>query len=173
MIALAAIFMKETLGFTMTQQIIFFMIVQATALGGSILFGRIAERIGARGTIFITLGIWILVVVAAYFVQNAVAFFVVGGIAGLALGSSQSTSRTLMALLTPEEKKTEFFGFYDGFFGKASAVLGPLIFGEVAITLGQRPAMLVIGVMFVLGMGLLMRVPDIRPGGLASKPTIP
>ena len=172
-IALAAIFMKETLGFTMTQQIIFFMIVQATALGGSILFGRIAERIGARGTIFITLGIWILVVVAAYFVQNAVAFFVVGGIAGLALGSSQSTSRTLMALLTPEEKKTEFFGVYDGFFGTASAVLGPFIFGEVAITLGQRPAMLVIGVMFVLGMGLLMRVPDIRPGGLASKPTIP
>ncbi|MGE3802255.1 MAG: MFS transporter [Candidatus Kapaibacterium sp.] len=162
-IALAAIFMNKTLGFTTTQQIIFFMIVQATALGGSILFGRVADRIGSRATLFITLSIWIVVVIVAYFVQDATAFFVVGGIAGLALGSSQSTSRTLMALLTPEEKKTEFFGFYDGFFGKASAVLGPLIFGEVAITLGQRPAMLVIGVMFVIGMILLARVPDVRP----------
>ncbi|MCB0711363.1 MAG: MFS transporter [Ignavibacteriae bacterium] len=162
-IALAAIFMNKTLGFTTTQQIIFFMIVQATALGGSILFGRVADRIGSRATLFITLSIWIVVVIVAYFVQDATAFFVVGGIAGLALGSSQSTSRTLMALLTPEEKKTEFFGFYDGFFGKASAVLGPLIFGEVAITLGQRPAMLVIGVMFVIGMLLLARVPDVRP----------
>ena len=162
-IALAAIFMKETLGFTMQEQIIFFMIVQATALGGSFLFGRVAERIGARGTIFMTLAIWIAVVVAAYFVQGTTAFLVVGGFAGLALGSSQSTSRTLMALLTPHDKKTEFFGFYDGFFGKASAVMGPLIFGEVAIRLGQRPAMLVVGVMFVIGMALLMRVPDVRP----------
>ena len=161
-IALAAIFMNKTLGFDMTQQIIFFMIVQVTALIGSLIFGRVAERRGARGTLFITLSIWIVVVVAAYFVESAVAFYVVGGIAGLALGSSQSTSRTLMALLTPAEKKTEFFGFYDGFFGKASAVIGPFLFGEIAIRLGQRPAMLVIGVMFIIGMALLTRVPDVR-----------
>jgi UMF1 family MFS transporter len=67
-----------------------------------------------------------------------------------------------MALLTPEEKRTEFFGFYDGFFGKASAVVGPLIFGEVSARLGQRPAMLVIAVFFILGIFLIMRVPDVR-----------
>ena len=68
-----------------------------------------------------------------------------------------------MALLTPPEKKTEFFGFYDGFFGKASAIIGPLIFGEVASRLGQRPAVLTIGMMLVVGLLLLLRVPDVRP----------
>lgn len=68
----------------------------------------------------------------------------------------------MMALLTPDDKKTEFFGFYNGFFGKASAILGPLVFGEVAALLGLRSAMLVVGVMFVLGMVLLLRVPDTR-----------
>ena len=43
--ALAAIFMNKTLGFTMTQQIIFFMIVQVTALIGSLIFGRVAPPI--------------------------------------------------------------------------------------------------------------------------------
>lgn len=163
-ILLAGIFADETLGFSQTQLIIFFMVVQISALLGSLLFGRIAERIGAKRSIMTTLGIWLVIVAAAYFVQDAAAFFVVGGVAGLALGSSQSTSRTMMALLTPEHKKTEFFGFYDGFFGKASAVVGPLVFGEVSTQIGQRPAMLVVGVMFVIGMVLLTRVPDARPG---------
>ena len=165
-IFVASIFMNETLGFDMTQQLTFFMIVQGSALIGSLLFGRITDHLGPRTTILITLGIWILVVVAAYFVESATAFFVIGGVAGLALGSSQSTSRTFMALLTPQEKKTEFFGFYDGFFGKASAIIGPLVFGEIALALGQRPAMLIISVMFIIGALLLFRVRDIRPDSL-------
>ncbi|MCE2503645.1 MAG: MFS transporter [Chlorobi bacterium] len=162
-ILFAGIFAEEMLGFTTEELVQFFMIVQGTALIGSFLFGWVADRLGARNTLFITLGIWIVVVVVAYFVQDASMFVVVGAIAGLALGSSQSTSRMFMALLTPAEKKTEFFGFYDGFFGKASAVIGPLLFGEVAFALGLRPAMLVVGGLFILGMLLLARVPDVRP----------
>ena len=161
-ILMASLFMNETLGFDMAQQITFFMIVQGTALLGSLLFGRITEAIGPRTTILITLAIWMVVVIAAYFVTSANGFYVVGGIAGLALGSSQSTSRTFMALLTPEDRKTEFFGFYDGFFGKASAVIGPTLFGVFAGVIGQRPSMLIIGVMFLIGAGLLMRVEDVR-----------
>jgi UMF1 family MFS transporter len=67
-----------------------------------------------------------------------------------------------MAMLTPEDRRAEFFGFYDGFFGKASAVVGPLVFGEVAQALGQREAMLVIGAMFLLGIVLIMRTSDVR-----------
>ena len=68
-----------------------------------------------------------------------------------------------MALLTPSDKKTEFFGFYDGFFGKASATLGPLIYGEAASAYGQRPAMLIVAVLFLVGIALMFRVPDVRP----------
>ncbi len=169
-ILMASLFMNETLGFDMGQQITFFMIVQGTALVGSLLFGKITDLIGPRTTIMITLGIWIGVVVTAYFVTSATGFFIVGGIAGLALGSSQSTSRTFMALLTPEGRKTEFFGFYDGFFGKASAVIGPSLFGFLAGVIGQRPSMLIIGVMFLIGAALLLRVEDVRAGSTAGRP---
>lgn len=161
-ILFAGIFASETLRLSTTDLIIFFMIVQGTALVGSILFGWFSNRIGARQAIIITLVIWVGVVAAAYFITTAQAFFILGAVAGTALGSSQSCSRALMALITPEEKRTEFFGFYDGFFGKASAVIGPLLFGEISGLFGQRKAMLVIGVMFVIGILLLLRVPDAR-----------
>jgi UMF1 family MFS transporter len=161
-ILFAGIFASQTLNLSTTELIYFFMIVQGSALLGSLFFGAISNSIGARQSIIITLVIWIGVVTAAYFITTATAFFILGAAAGIALGSSQSSSRTLMALLTPEEKRTEFFGFYDGFFGKASAVIGPLVFGEVSRWLGQRPAMLVIGGMFVVGILLVLRVPDAR-----------
>ena len=163
-ITFAAIFASTTLKLPTKDLIFFFMIVQGSALLGSIVFGALTNKIGARGSIVITLIIWIGVVVAAYFIETAGAFFILGAVAGIALGSSQSCSRALIALLTPEEKRTEFFGFYDGFFGKASAVVGPLIFGEVSSRLGQRPAMLVIAIFFILGIILIFRVPDVRAG---------
>ncbi|HVZ40880.1 MAG TPA: MFS transporter [Candidatus Kapabacteria bacterium] len=161
-ILFAGIFAKESLKMETAQLIYFFMIVQGSALIGSLIFGALGNRIGARQSIIITIVIWIGVVVGAYFITTAGSFFILGAVAGIALGSSQSCSRSLMALLTPDEKRTEFFGFYDGFFGKASAVVGPLVFGEVADWLGLRQAMLVIGVIFVLGILLLLRVPDAR-----------
>ncbi len=161
-ILFAGIFAEEELRFTMEELVYFFMIVQGAALLGSLLFGWMGDRIGARKSLLITLCGWILVVVWAYFVHTAMMFYIIGAVAGTVLGSSQSTSRMMMALLTPDDKKTEFFGFYNGFFGKASAILGPLVFGEVAALLGLRSAMLVVGVMFVLGMVLLLRVPDTR-----------
>jgi len=168
-ITFAAIFASNTLKLGTKDLIIFFMIVQGSALVGSLVFGTLTNRIGARGSIVITLIIWIGVVVSAYFITTASAFFVLGAVAGIALGSSQSCSRAMMALLTPEEKRTEFFGFYDGFFGKASAVVGPLVFGEVSSRLGQRPAMLVIGIFFILGIFLVLRVPDVRAGDTAAE----
>ena len=162
-IAFASIYGSETLKLEMTELIMFFMVVQVTSIVGSLLFGRITANIGARQAIIITLFIWLGITIAAFLVDSKTGFFVIGGVAGIALGSSQSCSRTLMALLTPSDKKTEFFGFYDGFFGKASATLGPLIYGEAASAYGQRPAMLIVGVLFLVGIALMFRVPDVRP----------
>jgi UMF1 family MFS transporter len=87
-------------------------------------------------------------------------FYVVGLLAGSVMGATQSTSRSLMSKLTPFEKKTEFFGFYS-FFGKSSAILGPLVFGYVSyITENQRIAILTIGIFFIVGMSILNSVKD-------------
>jgi MFS transporter, UMF1 family len=95
-------------------------------------------------------------------VQTVGQFYAVALAAGVAMGSSQSASRSLMALLTPRNREAEFFGFYDGLCGKASAVIGPLLFGTLADLTGQRVATLSVGVFFVAGLWLLRGVEERR-----------
>ena len=63
-----------------------------------------------------------------------------------------------MALLTPKEREAEFFGFYDGLCGKASAVIGPLFYSGIASLTNQRIAVLFIGMFFLAGLILLRGV---------------
>lgn len=151
---------STTLGFSETELLIFFLTVQTTAIAGSVILGIVADSIGQKKTIMITLVMWLITVLIAFMVQDKNGFYVVGLIAGAAMGSSQSTSRSLMSKLTPPEKKTEFFGFYS-FFGKSSAVIGPLVFGLVSFISGdQRLAIISIGFFFVVGLLILTQVKD-------------
>jgi UMF1 family MFS transporter len=62
-----------------------------------------------------------------------------------------------MSTLTPQEKKTEFFGFFS-FFGKASAILGPFLFGIVSSLVNQRVAILSVEIFLIVGLLLLRGV---------------
>lgn len=158
-IIFSSIFADETLKLGVQDIIIFFAIVQTSGVVGSVLFGILADKIGHKKTLVISLVLWLVVVAASYFVSTAAMFFVVGIFAGIALGSSQSSSRSLMSSIIPKEKKTEFFGFYS-FFGKASAILGPALFGVVSSYANQRIALVSVGVLLMLGLILLNRVDD-------------
>ncbi len=156
----SGIYASTTLGFTDSELLIFFLTVQTTAIAGSVVFGIVADSIGQKKTIMITLFMWLITVALAFFVYDKFGFYFVGLLAGASMGSSQSTSRSMMTKLTPEDKKTEFFGFYS-FFGKSSAVVGPLVFGMVSFLSGsQRIAILSVGAFFIIGMLILTKVKD-------------
>ena len=90
-----------------------------------------------------------------------------GLVAGIAIGSSQSASRTMLALLTPKEKIAEFFGFYS-FSGKMAAIIGPLIYGEVArITNSQKYSVAVISIFFLIGFIILQFVDEEKGKNIA------
>jgi UMF1 family MFS transporter len=149
-----------TMGFSEMELIYFFLTVQTTAIIGSIIFGIISDSIGQKKSIIYTLIIWIITVFLAYIIETKNQFYLVGLLAGAAMGSCQSISRSFMSLLTPPEKKTEFFGFYS-FFGKSSAVVGPLVFGLVSyITNSQRIAIISIAFFFLTGMLILLKVKE-------------
>jgi UMF1 family MFS transporter len=151
---------STTLGFSETDLLIFFLTVQTTAIVGSVLLGIIADKIGQKRTIIITLFMWLVAVAMAYFVTDEFGFYIVGFIAGAAMGSCQSVSRSLMSKLIPPGRKTEFFGFYS-FFGKSSAIVGPLTFGFVSyITGSQRLAIISIAFFFIVGLLVLFKVDD-------------
>lgn len=158
-VVFAAIYATVTLKFTITETLLFFITIQSTAIAGSIGFGILADSIGRKHTISITLIIWIGVVIGAFLSQSKLTFFIIGMIAGLALGSCQASSRSLMSTILPFHKRTEFFGFYS-FFGKASAIIGPALFGLLSMFFNQRWAILSIGFFFVIGLILLQRVKE-------------
>ncbi len=156
----SGIYAKSTLNFSFLELTLFFVTAQSTAILGSIIFGILGDSIGQKKTILITLLIWLIVILGAALIQTKIEFFVIGSIAGLGMGSTQSISRSLMSKLTPPEKKTEFFGFYS-MFGKSSAILGPIVFGLVSWQTGsQRVAILTTGLFFIIGMLLLTRVKE-------------
>jgi UMF1 family MFS transporter len=141
---------STTIGFSDFEVLLFFLTVQSTAIIGSILFGIVSDSYGQKKTIVISL---LLLIVKTN-------FYIVGLLAGSVMGATQSTSRSLMSKLTPEEKKTEFFGFYS-FFGKSSAVLGPLVFGLISYaTNNQRIAILSLAFFFMVGLLILTKVKD-------------
>lgn len=151
---------STTLGFSNSELLIFFLTVQTTAILGSVIFGILADSIGQKKVIVISLLMWLITVLLAFLIQDKNGFYIVGLIAGSAMGSSQSASRSLMSKLTPPDRKTEFFGFYS-FFGKSSAVIGPLVFGIVSFISGnQRLAIISIGVFFLIGLLILVKVKE-------------
>jgi len=158
-IIFSAIFARQTLKFELDEIVLFFAMVQTSAMIGSVLFGILADHIGQKKSLNISLLIWLAIVVASYLVVEKTHFYAIGFFAGIALGSSQSISRSLMSHLTPMEKKTEFFGFFS-FFGKASAILGPLVFGIVSSVSNQRNAIISVAFFLVLGLILLQRVDE-------------
>jgi UMF1 family MFS transporter len=159
-IAFAAIFAANILHMSDKDIIIFFAIVQTSAVIGSLVFGVVTDKIGPKKTISITLFLWIAISLGAYVVNSVSTFYIVALSAGVAIGSSQSASRSMMALLTPTEREAEFFGFYDGLCGKASAVVGPIIYGLIADLTNERFAALAIGAFFVAGLIILQGVPE-------------
>ena len=167
-IVFSSIFARETLKMDISEIVIYFAMVQTSAIFGSILFGILADHTSHKQTLSITLLLWLSIVVIAFFIQDKWMFYGLGVFAGLALGSSQSTSRAMMSIITPQEKKTEFFGFYS-FFGKASAILGPVVFGFVSSYLNQRFAILSVGFFLLTGLVLLQRVEERTP---ESSPTV-
>jgi UMF1 family MFS transporter len=156
-IVFASIFAVRTLHFDTSEVVLFFATVQTTAILGSVVFGILADHFGQKKTLTVTLLLWIIIVTLAFFVVDKVLFYVIGMLAGMAMGSSQSTSRSLYSRLIPYERKTEFFGFYS-FFGKSSAVLGPFTFGLISTYFGQRLAVVSVALFFITGLILLQRV---------------
>jgi MFS transporter, UMF1 family len=159
----SAIFAGKTLGFTFTETIVLFMVVQVTALLGSAAWARAIDVRGPKLVVTVTLVQWAAVTLLAFFVTTKGQFWAVAVLAGTGLGAVQAASRAFMAMLIPAGREAEFFGFYS-LVGKAGAVAGPLMFGGVSWLLGgnQRVAILTVGGFFVGGLALLAPV---RAGG--------
>lgn len=153
--SMAAIYGSEELGLEPTHLMVTLLIVQVVAICGALVFSRIANTIGARRSVMISLVLWSGVVVYAYFIHTATEFFVLGMVVGLVLGGTQALSRSFYGAMIPENASAEFYGFFS-VFSKFSAIWGPFIFGFIKqITDEARFAIISLIVFFILGFILL------------------
>ena len=161
-ITFSALYAEQTIGFTPAEIVRMFIIMNVVALAGALVFGWIADRIGQKRTILISLSLWIVATTAAYFADTKATFYSVAVLAGIGMGSCQSVTRSLVAVFTPKSDAAEFAGFL-GFAGKAVAFIGPLLFGIISHQSGsQRLAILSVGLFFVVGMILLLTVDEAK-----------
>jgi UMF1 family MFS transporter len=158
-IALAAIYAQEAMGFTTEDTIVLVLLVNITASVGAFVFGQWQDRLGHRKTLTLTLLGWCAMVVIAYLSTERAGFWVAANIAGLCLGASQSAGRALVGYLSPADRNAEFFGLW-GFAVKLASILGPLTYGAVTWMTDNdhREAMLFTGTFFVLGLIVLVSV---------------
>ncbi len=157
-IAFTSIYGMERFNMNTEDIIRLFIFAQFTSVAGAWLFGVLADKMNLKITINISLVIWIAVVIWAFFCQSGSEFLYVVLLAGIAIGSSQANSRTLLSRLTPNDKQAEFFGFYS-IAGRISSIVGPLLFGEMKRITGDiRYSILSVLVFFVAGIILLQSV---------------
>lgn len=144
------------------------LLVQFVGIPCSVLFGILAERIGAKRAIFLGLLAYTAISVLGYFMQNATHFYILAGLVGLVQGGTQALSRSLFASMIPPHKSGEFFGFFS-VFEKFAGIFGPLIFaGTISVTGSSRNAILSVIGFFAVGAALLSLV-DVGEGQRAAR----
>lgn len=131
----------------------------AFALGGAFLSG-LAETMTTKRTIILALIVYAAISVWGFFLDAVVEFWFLAFMVAVVQGGSQALSRSFYAHMSPTAQSGEFFGFFS-VMSKFSAIVGPLVFGAVAAGFGSsRPAILLIVVFFLAGIGVLTRVDE-------------
>lgn len=174
----AAIIGAVLYGMNQTQLIIFMIIVQATSAIGAYVFGIWGEKAGFKQALVYSILLMIAAVTWMIFNTTLTGYFLIGALAGFALTGVQSLSRTITGLFAPENKATEFFGFF-AVAGRSSSFIGPTIYGIIAFRTalyfegqgldillaeqyGQRAGLFSITIFLIVGLLLLVSVNEKR-----------
>ena len=156
---------SKQLGLDESQLIITILLVQLVAFAGALLFGRLAASYGSHRVVLSSLGMWLLVVVIAFFLpaHHFLLFIALAVLIGIVLGGSQALSRSLFSQLIPRGREAEYFSLYQAC-ERGTSWLGTLIFSLVFQLSGTyRWSIIALVVFFLLGGAILARV-DVREG---------
>ena len=161
-ISMAGVFLAQELFVSRGQEVNesfligIFLLVQFLAFGGALLFERIANAVGTKRAIMLSLVVWAGIVIYAYgFLQTTRQAWVMAGMIAIVLGGSQALSRSLFSRMIPAGREASFFGIYE-ISERGTSWLGPLVFGiVVSQTNSYRQAILSLIVFFVAGLIIL------------------
>jgi UMF1 family MFS transporter len=150
----------DEIGIGMKDLIGALLLIQFVGIPCSLLFGKLAGKIGAKRSILIGLGVYVLISIGGYFMTKAIHFWILAFVNGLVMGGTQGLSRSLFASLIPKNKSAEFFSFYN-ISGKFAGIVGPVVFALVGqLTGSSRLGILSLLFFFITGGALLTMVKE-------------
>jgi len=154
----------KTIGIGTNDLIAALLITQFVGFPCTLLFGRMAERIGSKQALYISLAIYAIIISLGYFMTSALHFYLLAIVVGFVQGGSQAVARSIFSRLVPKRQSAEFFGFLS-VSSKLSSSFGPFVFG-LASTLfkSSRMGILALLVFIIGGMVMLMFV-NLEKGG--------
>ncbi len=171
-----AIYGTGLFSWTGSELIILALCFQFSAIVGGMAAAYLDQKLGAKGVVLTTIAGMIFSAVSMALITPTgvlglklsgsipylnlsleipeVIFIGVCAISGICLGANLGASRSLMAILAPEDLKEEFFGFYS-MVGRATTFLGPLLIGVVSEISGDRRIGIFGVVVVLMGVGFI------------------
>ncbi len=139
--------------------IISVLIIQFIAVAGSYGFSFLSGKMGNVKALAVSLIIWIVICIIAYFIYNPWEFYALAALVGLVMGGIQSLSRsTYSKMLPPTKDLASYFSFYD-ITEKIGVVVGTFSFGWiVGITGSMRNSVFALLLYFLIGLIIITRV---------------
>ncbi len=167
-VALAAVYAQQAMGFDTADTLKLVLAVNVTAAIGAFGFGWVQDRIGHRRALMLSLWLWLAMVLLAYFATTRPLFWAAANLAGIAMGASQSAGRAMVGYLAPANRVAEYFGLWS-LAVRLATIIGPICYGLATwvFTGNHRLAMLCTGVFFVFGL-FVVRGVDVERGRRAA-----
>jgi UMF1 family MFS transporter len=170
-IVLMAVDYGLSIGFRANDLIPALLITQFVGFPCALLFGRLGQRIGAKRSILIAIGVYLIISVFGSFITFKYEFYILAVMIGFVQGGIQSLSRSFYARIIPEGRSAEYFGFYN-MLGKFAVIIGPILIGTTGLllrnfgivsTLASRIGIVSISLLFLTG-GILFSFVDEQKG---------
>ena len=152
--------------------VLFILIATVSAVLFTTLVGKFGQKHGPKNCFYLVCFLWALSLILGIYLIFALPYIniglnypfilsiIMGLIAGPALGGTWAANRIMVTELAPKEKFGEYFGF-TSISGKASASLGPIIFGTILLSadvIGKYAwglGLIALGIIMILGLLLL------------------
>lgn len=167
--AFGGIYAATTFGMEQYEVLQFGIAMNVTAGLGAVLFAFMDDIMGSKKVILLSLVGLIIPGTLAILVTEKWQFWTLGLTMCLFVGPVQSSSRALMARISPPHMRRQMFGFYM-LSGKATAFFGPLLYGWVTYMTGSlRWGMSTIILLFLLGGYIMLSFPrDVPQDGMSN-----
>jgi len=161
----------NAVGFKASETAALLMTLTVPAIFGSYFYGWLADRVGPKRSLSVTLGVWVLLLVAMMALPGKMPFWIVGFLIGLNFGGVNAAERPVLLSLVPDVEAGRYFSLLL-LSARAAAIAGPFIWGitvdvlesRAGTAIAYRAAVFTVALMFAAAWWLLRGVPDKRPG---------